>query len=90
MCIAPGTVESRFHTSGGMTPERAASYYAASASTHPLGRIGTPDDVAEMAAVLLDDVRAGWCTGSVVTVDGGRLLTMTTALQLSSGGAAPA
>jgi 3-oxoacyl-[acyl-carrier protein] reductase len=35
---------------------------------HPLGRLGTPLDVAEAALYLLD---APWVTGSVLTVDGG-------------------
>ena len=46
--MAPGTVASNFHTSAGMDADRAASYYEASKATHPLGRIGTPDDVAEV------------------------------------------
>jgi pteridine reductase len=37
-----------------------------------LGRIGTPDDVAEAVAYL---VRAPFVTGSTLVVDGGRLLT---------------
>jgi len=35
---------------------------------HPLGRLGTPADVAEAVLYLLD---ASWVTGSVLTVDGG-------------------
>jgi 3-oxoacyl-[acyl-carrier protein] reductase len=38
------------------------------AAAHPLGRIGTPEEVAVAAQQLLD---AGWATGSVVTLDGG-------------------
>ncbi|MEQ9074985.1 MAG: SDR family oxidoreductase [Sandaracinaceae bacterium] len=37
-------------------------------SLHPLGRLGTPDDVAAAVAYLLD---AEWVTGSVLSVDGG-------------------
>ncbi|GAB4023875.1 SDR family NAD(P)-dependent oxidoreductase [Spirosoma koreense] len=37
---------------------------------HPLNRIGTPDDIAGMAAYLLSD-QASWITGQVIGVDGG-------------------
>jgi meso-butanediol dehydrogenase / (S,S)-butanediol dehydrogenase / diacetyl reductase len=39
---------------------------------HPLGRIGTPDEVAELAAFLASD-NAGFCTGADYLVDGGLL-----------------
>jgi meso-butanediol dehydrogenase / (S,S)-butanediol dehydrogenase / diacetyl reductase len=41
-------------------------------AAHPLGRIGTPEEVAELAAFLASD-KAAFCTGGDYLVDGGLL-----------------
>jgi NAD(P)-dependent dehydrogenase (short-subunit alcohol dehydrogenase family) len=41
------------------------------AALHPLQRLGEVGDIASLAAFLLDD-DAGWITGQVIGVDGGR------------------
>jgi NAD(P)-dependent dehydrogenase (short-subunit alcohol dehydrogenase family) len=41
------------------------------AALHPLQRIGSGDDIAGLAALLLSPA-AGWITGQVIGVDGGR------------------
>jgi meso-butanediol dehydrogenase / (S,S)-butanediol dehydrogenase / diacetyl reductase len=46
--------------------------FARFGAAHPLGRIGTPEEVAELAAFLGSD-KAGFCTGGDYLVDGGLL-----------------
>lgn len=40
----------------------------------PAGRLTTPEEVAETAAFLLDEARAGYVNGDVLSVDGGQWL----------------
>lgn len=86
-CVAPATIATEFHARAGMGEAQAQAYYEASASTHPVGRVGRPADVAAMIVFLADAATSGFITGSVMLVDGGRLLSMPTGGQL--GGAAP-
>jgi NAD(P)-dependent dehydrogenase (short-subunit alcohol dehydrogenase family) len=77
-CIQPSVTETDFHTNAGMTPEVAKVYYEGSAALHPLGRIGTCEDIAMATTFLADSTKSGFITGTVLAVDGGRLLTMAT------------
>ncbi|WHU02118.1 SDR family oxidoreductase [Sphingomonas sp. NIBR02145] len=57
--------------------DRAADPEAAHAANilrHPLGRLGTPEDVAELALFLASD-RASWITGAIHPLDGGASVT---------------
>jgi len=47
---------------------RMESQLAALAALHPLGRLGTPEEVAAVIVGVLDQT---WQTGSLVTIDGG-------------------
>ena len=84
MCISPATIETNFHQAAGMSPEAAAAYYEASKQTHPLGRVGKPEDISNLVLFLADPAKSGFMTGSVIHVDGGRLLTSATAQSLST------
>jgi NAD(P)-dependent dehydrogenase (short-subunit alcohol dehydrogenase family) len=53
------------------TAERLDQQMTALASLHPLGRLGTPDEIAEAVEYLLD---AKFVTGTVLVVDGGLTL----------------
>jgi len=72
--VNPGVVRTGLHTSGGMAADADAKFLERSTTTHPLGRVGTPEEVAELIAFLASD-RAGWITGECVAIDGGRAQT---------------
>jgi NAD(P)-dependent dehydrogenase (short-subunit alcohol dehydrogenase family) len=66
--VAPAVVRTRF--SSALYEGREDTVSAA----YPLGRLGTPDDVAALVAFLVSDA-ASWITGETVRVDGGLLAT---------------
>lgn len=67
-CISPSAVLTE-RTQMNMPPERQAQMLRA----FPLGRLGTPDDIAEAALFLLSDA-SSWITGVVLDVAGGRVM----------------
>jgi NAD(P)-dependent dehydrogenase (short-subunit alcohol dehydrogenase family) len=71
--LNPGVVVTNLHRSGGMSEADYAAFLDRGRSTHPLGRVGTPEEVASLAVFLASD-RAGWITGGTFSVDGGRAL----------------
>ena len=67
-CICPGVVDTPIHK---MADEKEREYFLTSmAQMHPLGVVGSPDDVAYAALFLASD-EAKWITGAVLPVDGG-------------------
>ena len=64
--VAPGLVDTPL--AAGITGN--ALMLKASESMHPLGRIGRPEEVADVISWLVSE-RAGWVTGQVIGVDGG-------------------
>ena len=69
--ICPGTIDSEMvrkaaRAEGGDIDENLRRYGA----HHPLGRIGTPEDIAQ-AALFLAGERGGFITGEHINVDGG-------------------
>ncbi len=72
--VNPGVVVSNLHRRSGMTEENYAAFLERSKQTHPLGRPGEPEEIAELIWFLASD-RAGWITGETISIDGGRHLT---------------
>ena len=72
--VNPGVVITNLHRRGGMDEEKYAAFLERSKGTHPLGRPGTPEEIADLIAFLVSPA-AGWITGETISIDGGRHLT---------------
>jgi NAD(P)-dependent dehydrogenase (short-subunit alcohol dehydrogenase family) len=74
-CLLPGAVPTELNVRAGLaTPESNLARLQSLVPEHPLGRIGTPVEIAEAADHLL---RAQWTTGASLVVDGGLALGVT-------------
>ena len=72
--IAPASVDTPLLRSSFARSADPAAALAKNAARHPLGRIGTAAEVADLAVFLASD-RARWITGSVYAIDGGAGVT---------------
>ena len=72
--INPGVVVTNLHKQAGMDEEAYANFLEHSKTTHPLGRVGKPEDAAELIYFLASP-RASWITGVTYELDGGRAQT---------------
>lgn len=72
--VNPGVVVTNLHRRGGMDEARYAAFLEHSKATHPLGRPGAPEEVADLITFLASPA-AGWITGETIAIDGGRHLT---------------
>lgn len=66
--IEPGNI-----MTDGMRIHRSGDYIRSMEAAVPLGRLGTPDDVASAALFLASD-EASYITGTTIVVDGGQIL----------------
>ena len=65
-CIAPSITQTPLAGALLNTEEK----ITANGQRHPLGRIGQPNDIAELAAFLLSE-KSSWITGQIMHIDGG-------------------
>lgn len=69
-CLCPGIVDTPIHSFYSLEANQKAAALDKMKSLQPLGRIGTPEDVARAAYFFGSDL-SSWTTGAVVPVDGG-------------------
>jgi len=72
--VNPGVVRTEIHKRGGMNDDNYAAFLEHSKTTHPLGRVGEPQEIADLVLFLASD-RASWITGATYSIDGGRAQT---------------
>lgn len=72
--VNPGVVVTEIHKRGGMNEADYEKFLEHSKTTHPLGRVGNPGEIADLVFYLASE-SAGWITGATYQIDGGRALT---------------
>jgi NAD(P)-dependent dehydrogenase (short-subunit alcohol dehydrogenase family) len=72
--VNPGVVVTDIHKRGGMNEDAYAAFLEHSKTTHPLGRVGKPEEIADLILFLASE-KASWITGATYSIDGGRAQT---------------
>jgi NAD(P)-dependent dehydrogenase (short-subunit alcohol dehydrogenase family) len=72
--VNPGVVRTNLHRNSGMNEDSYAAFVERSKTTHPTGRIGEPEEIADLILFLASS-KAGWITGVTYSIDGGRAQT---------------
>lgn len=72
--VNPGVVVTKLHLNSGMKDPDYARFLEHSKTTHPIGRVGGAEEVADLIVFLASD-KAGWITGATHNIDGGRAQT---------------
>ncbi len=69
--VNPGVVQTNLHRRGGMDEANYMKFLEHSKTTHPLGRVGKPEEIADLIVFLASE-HASWITGVTYSIDGGR------------------
>jgi len=72
--VNPGVIVTEVHKRGGLSDDGYAKFLEHSKTTHPLGRVGDAEEVAQAIAFLASS-NASFITGEHLHVDGGRHAT---------------
>lgn len=72
--IAPASVDTPMLQASFARADDPDAARARNVQRHPLGRLGTPEDAAELALFLVSP-RSGWITGGIFPLDGGAGVT---------------
>lgn len=70
--VNPGVIDTPFHKRTGRNEEKCKEYIERSKTTHPLGRVGTPEDVTEAIIFLANGSQSSFISGVNLSIDGGR------------------
>jgi len=73
--VAPGWIETPFTREGLEQSDDPVSYRKEVEAKHALGRVGSPDEIANVISWLLSD-KATFVTGTTITADGGYLINI--------------
>lgn len=68
--VSPGAIETPIWSKSGLAPDALISATNATAARIPMGRLGSPSDVANLVAFLMSD-QSPYLTGETVVVGGG-------------------
>lgn len=69
--INPGFIDNEFHVTNGIPADQYEQARENFAKLHPIGRVGTCDNVSQAAMFLINEKTASFITGVCMPVDGG-------------------
>ena len=72
--VNPGVVVTNLHKRSGMPEADYENFLKHGEATHPLGRVGQPQEIADLIYFLASE-KAAWITGATYEIDGGRAQT---------------